>query len=405
MIGLCLSLIGVAFVVGWPAAALLIRLSLRRGWVDHPDPPPDLPPAAAVALGRKQHGRPVPNTGGMALFLGVVLPLLAGLIAANFLTEASFAPGHLLAPLQAVAVQLPGLRQQTPMALVILAGAALIHVLGAIDDRRPLGPLVKLAVELVVAAALALWADLRALQVLDHYGPAGTALSFASSVLWIVTVTNAMNFLDNMDGLSAGVGAIIAGLYLAAALLNGQWFVAAAAALLLGALLAFLVFNYPPARLFLGDGGSLLLGFLLAVIAIRTTYFHAPGEHLPGPANAAGAAGAVSVDGRAWYGVLTPLVIMAVPLYDLTAVTLLRLWRGKNPFVADRNHFSHRLVRMGLTPRGAVSVIWLAALATGLGGVMLSRLAAWQAVLVAVQTLAVLALLALLEWAGSRRGG
>jgi UDP-GlcNAc:undecaprenyl-phosphate GlcNAc-1-phosphate transferase len=224
------------------------------------------------------------------------------------------------------------------------------------------------------------------------YGPAGAAASVVLSILWIVAITNAMNFLDNMDGLSAGVGAIIAALYLAAALLAGQWFVAGLAAIVLGALLGFLVFNFPPARLFMGDGGSLPLGFLLAVISARTSDF-APFS-LPGPRPEA-----LVLPGH-WYGVLMPAVVLAVPLYDLVSVTLIRLRRGRSPFHADRNHFSHRLVRRGLTQRSAVLVIYLATAATGLGGVMLGTLQRWQAALVALQVLATLATLALLEASG-----
>jgi UDP-GlcNAc:undecaprenyl-phosphate/decaprenyl-phosphate GlcNAc-1-phosphate transferase len=403
MLGLCLSLIGLGLLISVPTCALLIRVSLRRGWVDKPDAPAPAPAPApgsapadtradspAALPGRKQHGRSVPNTGGLALLASIVGPMIAGLTFIHFAPPSWFTSDHLPAMLRGLAVHLDGLHAQTPMALKVIAAGMLIHVMGIIDDRRPLGPFVKLGIELALTAAIVLFADIRALQAFDHYGPLGTGASNLLSVLWIVAITNAMNFLDNMDGLSAGVGAVIAALYFSATLLNGQWFVAAASALLLGGLLGFLVFNVSPARLFMGDGGSLLLGFLLAVISIRTTYFR--GNWNPAPGHE-----------RAWFGVLTPLVVMAVPLYDLTAVTLLRLARGRSPFQADRNHFSHRLVRLGLTPRAAVGVIWLATLATGLGGVMLSRLAAWQAVLVAAQTLATLAVLALLEWAGHRR--
>src|SRR6185369_6952458 len=98
-----------------------------------------------------------------------------------------------------------------------------------------------------------------------------------------------------------------------------------------------------------------------------------------------------------WYALLMPLVVLAVPLYDFTSVTLIRLSRGLSPFVGDRNHFSHRLVRMGLSERAAVLVIWLATLSTGLGGVMLARLEGWQAALVTAQAAAMLAVVAVLE--------
>jgi UDP-GlcNAc:undecaprenyl-phosphate GlcNAc-1-phosphate transferase len=150
------------------------------------------------------------------------------------------------------------------------------------------------------------------------------------------------------------------------------------------------VFNVPPAKVFMGDGGSLVLGLLLAVISIRTTYFDTE-------VGTAASGGAKQGAPGAWYGVLMPLMVLAIPLYDFTSVTLIRLAQGKSPFVGDQNHFSHRLVRKGLSRRAAVIVIWLCTLATGLAGVMLGSLEGWQAALAAGQTVAILALLALLE--------
>jgi UDP-GlcNAc:undecaprenyl-phosphate GlcNAc-1-phosphate transferase len=165
-----------------------------------------------------------------------------------------------------------------------------------------------------------------------------------------------------------------------ACLVNHQWFIAATLALLIGAVGGFLVFNFPPATIFMGDRGSLVIGFVLAVLTVRTTYLH---PEL----------------GGGWYGVFMPLVVLAIPLYDFTTVTVIRLRQGRSPFVGDQQHFSHRLVRRGLSTRGAVVVIWAATAVTGIGGVALGSLQAWQAVLVGAQTVLVLAVLALLEHA------
>jgi UDP-GlcNAc:undecaprenyl-phosphate GlcNAc-1-phosphate transferase len=401
MTTLCLLLAAVSLAVSLPLCWGCIYFGHRWGLTDNPDAPPDTsraPPASSPATaalpagrpGRKWHARPTPNTGGIALLLAIALPVLIALALVWLDPAKPWLPEHLAAALRR---HIPGLHRQTPMALAIVLGALALHILGVIDDRRRLGPWIKLAVQLAVAAALAAGAGVRVLTFLaDWYGPAGAVASVVLSILWITAITNAMNFLDNMDGLSGGVGAILAALYLAAALLAGQWFVAGLAAMVLGALLGFLVFNFPPARLFLGDGGSLPLGFLLAVISMRASDF-APFS-LPGSRPEA-----LVLPGH-WYGVLMPVVVMAVPLYDLVSVTLIRLCRGRSPLVADRNHFSHRLVRRGLSPRSAVLVIYLATLATGLGGVMLGTLQRWQAALVAVQVLATLATLALLEASG-----
>jgi UDP-GlcNAc:undecaprenyl-phosphate GlcNAc-1-phosphate transferase len=170
-----------------------------------------------------------------------------------------------------------------------------------------------------------------------------------------------------------------------ARILNHQWFIAATLALLVGALLGFLVFNFPPAKIFMGDGGSLVVGFLLAVLTARTTFYN--------PAETDYALG------TAWYGVFMPLVVLAIPLYDLLVVTAIRLGQGKSPFVGDQQHFSHRLVERGLSSRAAVLVIWGATAVTGMSGIALGRLAPWQAVLVGVQTLLVLGVIGLLEHA------
>ena len=366
MVLLCLGLVIVAMGISLPLSGWLIGMGHKLGQVDRPDAPG----------GRKNHGRVVPNTGGIGIFLGIAGPLAAGLIAVHALPEAQWT--GLLAP---VAEHIPGLKAQTPLAVAVLLGLLVLHILGLIDDRKRLGPFSKLFVQLAVAFGLAGLADIRILHVLEQWGPAGTALSIALSVLWMVTITNAMNFLDNMDGLSGGVGAIAAALYLAATLIHGQWFVAALAALLLGALLGFLFFNFPPARIFMGDGGSLVLGMTLSIVSIRTTYFDAGQEATSGQ----------------WHALLMPVLVLAVPLYDLTSVSLIRISQGRSPFQADRQHFSHRLVAKGLKPPVAVLVIWLCTLATGLGGVIVGSLRPWEAAIVAAQAAAIIAVLALLE--------
>ena len=377
-----LFLMIVALALSLPMTALVIRAARQLDLTDKPEDP------LLVPASRKWHGRPIPNTGGVAIFLAVILPIIVGLGTLHWAPDIYWQGW--LAP---VAEHLPGLRQQTSLALAVLGGAAVLHGLGLIDDRRRLGPWSKLGVQAAVATVLAVVFDVRILEMFTTWwGIGGMVLSVVLTVIWVLAITNAMNFLDNMDGLSGGIGAIIAGIYMAANLVGGQWFVAALAALLLGALLGFLVFNFHPAKIFMGDGGSLVLGFLLAMISIRTTYVFSS-DARPSLTTTSLPQG---------YGIFMPLVVMAVPLYDLCSVTLIRLSKGQSPMVGDRNHFSHRLVRMGLSQRSAVLVIWLCTLATGLGGVMLRTLTTWQAMLVAAQTLAILLVLAMLERGAGR---
>jgi len=364
MVAIVLSLILVGFAIGCPMTAVMRSLGHRLGALDSPG-----------AKGHAKVLRAVPNTGGVAIFLAVAMPLFLGAAALLIL------PGERvsnLAPL--IEPHLPRLRESLSTAIALLACLTVLHVVGVVDDRRPLGPLLKLGAQVACAVVLAAWFDVRLLELLDGYVPGA---SIVVTVMWIVAITNAINFLDNMDGLAGGVSAIAASFLLAATLINAQWFVAAMLALLIGGLLGFLVFNFPPARIFMGDGGSLVIGFLLAVLTARTTFLH---ESL----------------GSGWYSVFMPVVILAIPLYDFTSVTLIRLKQGKSPFVGDQQHFSHRLVQRGLSKRGAVVVIWCFTAVTGVGGVSLGRLEPWQAALVFVQTVLVLVTLAILEHASRR---
>ncbi len=354
MTWICLSLIALAFVLACPGTWMMRAVGRKLGQVDQPGT-------------RKIHAQAVPATGGVAMVATLMLPMATGLAAAWMISDTTWTQWH-----PGLAEHLPGLRSRTGDAVILLICMLGLHIVGLIDDRKNLGPMIKLGAQCLAAAAPIFFLDVRLLELW------GAPISIAVTFFWFLTITNAFNFLDNMDGLSAGVGAIASAIFLTAALITGQWFVAALLALLLGALLGFLVFNLNPASIFMGDGGSLVLGYLMAFCSIRVTYYD-------------------PTLGSGWWAVLTPLVVLAVPLYDITSVTCIRLAQGKSPFVGDTQHFSHRLVRRGLTRRAAVAVVWACTLATGLGGVMLPRLAGWQAALIATQTFAVILVLVLLE--------
>ena len=377
MIWLCLALIPAALAVSFPLTGVLTRLGHRLRTYDSP----------GVDGQVKAPPRRVPNTGGIAIFAGVALPMIAGLallvpLGRTADRESQHEPGLVPAALRE---HLPGVVQQAPAAVGLLTALGLLHLLGLIDDRRPLGPCLKLVVMLGVAGAVVVLTDTRLLTVLDARA-GGPWLSMVVTILWIVVITNAMNFIDNMDGLCAGVASVAGACFLAAALISGQWFVAATLALLVGSCLGFLAYNRPPARIFMGDGGSLVIGFLLGFLTVRTTYYDA---------DAAGG----------WYAVFMPLVVLAVPLYDFASVTIVRLRHGRSPFVGDLNHFSHRLVRRGLGKPAAVAVICGLTGVTGLSGVMLASLAPWQAILVGVQCVVILLVVAAFEFASAPRNG
>lgn len=381
---LCLLLIPLAFLLAVPLTLLARRLGNALNAYDGHGVPGQV----------KIAPRRVPNTGGIAIMGAIAMPMMAGLAVA--LTGASEPLTRLFPDLT---THLAGIRAEAVSAAFLLTLMGVLHVIGLIDDRRPLGPGFKLLVMLACAAGLVLLTRTRLLTMLDaHVG--GPWLSVVLSILWVVVITNAFNFLDNMDGLSAGVALIAGACFLAAALVHGQWFVSACLALLVGALAGFLVFNFPwprraehdthpsGASIFMGDGGSLVVGFLLAFLTMRTTYY------TPG----AGAAGS-----GAWFAVFMPLCVLAVPLYDFASVCLIRHSQGRSPFVGDLQHFSHRLVARGLSRRDAVLVIYGCTGATAIGGIALASLADWQAILVGVQTLLVLLVIALFEGRAARQ--
>ena len=285
---------------------------LRTGHVDDPGQ-------------RKIHDASIPLAGGLAVLTGLLLPLLAAVV----LLKLNWLPFAPTAPLA------HGFDRRDLQLLAILLGAVAITVLGWLDDKHELRPLAKFTGQVLIALLLAA-AGVRITLFVSN-----PIFSYAVTMLWLLTVINAFNFMDNMNGLCAGLGAIAAVNFAALAAGEGQYLVALIALLMCGALAGFLPYNFPNAQAFLGDAGSHLTGYLLAVLAILP-HFHT--EQNPRP-----------------LAVLTPLVVLAVPLLDLAWVVVLRWRLGKPFYLGDTNHLSHRLVRAGLSKTTAVLVIWLIA--------------------------------------------
>jgi UDP-GlcNAc:undecaprenyl-phosphate GlcNAc-1-phosphate transferase len=354
---LCLPL--VSFVISWCATLVIRRVAPRVGFVDKPG-------------GRKVHANPKPLGGGIAIFLGVALPMFAAVVLLH--SRALTDRVHNIDP-----AYVSGAREHTPLALGLIGAMLAMHLLGLRDDRKALGPYSKLIVQLAVITAFVLAFDCRVLTFLDK-SSFGRWPSVVITVLWIGAITNAFNFLDNMDGLSAGIAAVCTSAFLVAALSIQQWFVAAALAMLLGSLLGFLCFNFAPATIFMGDSGSLIIGLMLGVLTVRTTFI---------PKGTPWASG--------WYAVFAPVIVLAVPLYDLIVVSILRLMRGKSPFVGDTNHFSHRLVARGMSRRTAVICLYLLTASTSVAAILLPHVSSAFAPLIFVQTLLILGVVGLLE--------
>ncbi|MFH1614355.1 MAG: MraY family glycosyltransferase [Planctomycetota bacterium] len=335
-------------------------VALRTGFVAHP-------------AQDRYHTRTVPLAGGAAIFWTITLTIIAAILAVKFLLE----PGRLSWLGETVAVHTAGFIDRIPHLLAVLFFALVLHLLGLWDDRKRLGPFFKLAVQFAIAFGMAFIADIR-VELFIH----SKMITSLLSAFWIVLIINAFNFLDNMDGLSAGIALIASAVLLSVAAPSGQVFVSAMAVIFIAALAGFLTLNFPPAKIFMGDAGSLIVGLFVALLTLRTTYYQQ------------------AASGRI-YAIFMPLVIMAVPLYDFVSVTVLRIVQGKSPFIGDTQHFSHRLKKRGLSDLQTVLTLYLATLCTGIGAVLLRYVAPVGAVLIFAQTLMILVVIAILEMSAS----
>ncbi len=312
---------GVPLLVSAAATPFAGHLARRLGILDHPEQ-------------MKFHHRSTPYLGGVAVAAG-----LAG-----------------------VGLATAGASGQ--MTAIVLGGVAVCG-LGLVDDWRTVGPIVKLAVE--VGAALALWfsgvgAGLFGNQVLDA----------ALTVVWVVAITNAINLIDNMDGLAPGVSAICALGFFALAASRGDSLVAALALGTSGAALGFLWHNFPPAKIFLGDAGSLLLGFLLAALGLKLDLVGQPG----------------------FVRSAIPVLILAVPIFDMALVVTARLRDGRPVYVGGTDHSSHRLIGRGMSPRG-VALVAYAVQALCVAIALVVHASRWGVVVATSLALGVVALIAL----------
>lgn len=283
---------------------------------------------------RKIHARPMPLIGGVAIYVAFIVSLIV-----------------------------LGDRSYVQEVVSIFAGATLCSFVGLWDDRVGLSPMVKLLMQ-VLAASILLLSGVRT--QLPWLGP----LNGAVTLLWVVGITNAFNLLDNMDGLAGGVGAVAAAFFLLLAAMQRQYLVGALAAGLLGACIGFLVYNVNPASVFMGDSGSLFLGFMLASVGLKLRF--------------AGQPTTIS-----W---MIPVVVLGLPIFDTALVTISRLRRGLNPLTTPgTDHTSHRLVRMGYTRREAVLILHLAGGALGVLAMYLTQSTAIEALVIGLAIVAVAA--------------
>jgi UDP-GlcNAc:undecaprenyl-phosphate/decaprenyl-phosphate GlcNAc-1-phosphate transferase len=316
-IGPFLLIFAMALTAAVVATPAMKRLAHRYSVLDAPS-------------SRKIHSNPVPLLGGAAIYIGVI----AGLV---FF-------GHI---------------QFVAQTASILIGATLMSTLGIWDDKWGMTPIVKLLGQVLAASVLyfssvrieavgGMFAQLfgSRFEILGYDVP-----NYVATVFWVVAITNALNLMDNMDGLAGGVAAVASTFFFLIATLTNQNLVAPLAAVLVGACIGFLYYNFNPASIFMGDTGSLFLGFMLAAVGIKLRF----------PEN---------TDIVTW---MVPVLVLGVPLFDTALVTISRIRRGIPISRGGKDHLSHRLVALGYTRREAVLILYLIQGALGVAALVVMQ--------------------------------
>jgi len=319
---------------------------------------------------RKPHPHPIPQGGGIGIFLStmiVIAVISAAVISRHYIADLFSLPGDISKNMELAAETLPFL-------LYIFAGGALVAFLGLIDDIRPLSPSIKLVFQIAIITATVLTSGLRITLFLQIEW-----LQIFITIAWVVLLTNSFNLLDNMDGLSGGVSIACGFSLFLCAMLTQQFFIAGFLLCLIGAVLGFLFFNLPPASIFMGDSGSMFIGYMLGAAGVLTTFIDGPEAHIIKP-------------------IIIPLIIFALPLYDTFSVILIRISRNNPVFCGDTNHFSHRLQKAGMSRRNVLFTIILIALASSLGASVSYAPPLFSLIIPFVQVVCLILILAQIEF-------
>lgn len=297
----------IALAVAYFVTPQVINLAIKAGALDAPD-------------ARKVHTRPIPRMGGLAIYAGFVLAILASV--------------H-------VSREIMGL----------LAGGTVILIIGIIDDLMQLPAKVKLLGQIVAAAVLVLF-DIRIEWITNPFGDMIFVeyLSIPLTIMWVVSLTNTVNLIDGLDGLAAGVSTIASVTILLVALQQNFWTVAILSAALAGGALGFLQHNFNPAKIFMGDTGSMFLGYMLAAVSILG-----------------------AVKSAATIALIVPIVALGLPIMDTAFAIIRRYMSGKPIFKPDKGHLHHRLLEMGLTQKQAVLLMYVISGCLGLSAIALTE--------------------------------
>lgn len=297
----------VALAVAYFVTPRVKDLAIKVGALDAPD-------------ARKVHTRPIPRMGGLAIYAAFVLAVLASMY---------------------VSREIMGL----------LVGGTVILIVGIIDDLKPLPARVKLLGQIVAASVLVMF-DIRIEWLTNPFGDMLYVeyLSIPLTILWVVGLTNTVNLIDGLDGLAAGVSTIASVTILLVALQQNFWTVAVLTAALAGSALGFLQHNFNPAKIFMGDTGSMFLGYMLAAISILG-----------------------AVKSAATIALIVPIVALGLPILDTAFAIIRRYMSGRPIFKPDKGHLHHRLLEMGLTQKQAVLLMYVISGCLGLSAIALTE--------------------------------
>lgn len=322
----------ISFVFSFAATPIVKKIAFKIGAIDVPKDD------------RRMHKTPIPRVGGLAIVFGFTVAVLCfgGAMSRQF--------------------------------IAILCAAAIIVVMGVIDDCKDLPAKLKFVIQIIAALVVIIGGDLK-IDVFTNpnifseepYWVLPQWLSIVVTVIWVVFITNAVNFIDGLDGLAAGVSAIMTVSLVFIAVEVGEYPVAIMGIALMGACFGFLPFNFNPAKIFMGDTGSTFLGFMLATLSIQGAF-----------------------KSYAVISFAVPLLILGLPMFDALFAMIRRVLTGKSPMAADRGHLHHRLIDMGFSQKQTVFILYAISGVLGITAVLLAENGALRAMILLICVLILL---------------
>lgn len=349
-------------VLSWILTRIMIAMAPRIGFVDHPGH-------------RKVHQHPKPLLGGAAIFLSFIMMVYGNLLVLRWIFHTNLSFGSVvLLQINNLAYFASGAETIFWQLNGMMLGGLVLFCVGLYDDKYGMNPLVKLLGQFISALIL-FYFDIYIALFFE-----APVIQFLLTLFWIVLISNSFNLLDNMDGLSGGVAMIaLALLGISTYIVDDQGFVSAISFALSGCIAGFLRYNIYPSKIFMGDAGSITIGYFVAAFTTLGTFYQE------------GTTTATS------WSVVMPVVILAVPIFDTLSVVYIRIRNRKPVYVGDKNHFSHRLVAIGMSHRRAVFFIHLTTLCVGCFALILPVTKAFGAYVVLCQTIIIFILIAMLE--------